>query len=60
MLWARPAITATKEQLLRHADPFEVSPAADVGRLERVCGAPHFREGVRAFLAKDEPRFGQA
>jgi enoyl-CoA hydratase/carnithine racemase len=60
MLRARPAVTATKEQLLRHADTFEVSPAADVERLEKVCGAPDFRQGVRAFLAKDKPRFGQA
>ncbi|MCC5742087.1 hypothetical protein LH495_29715, partial [Klebsiella pneumoniae] len=44
-------LRATKEQLLRHADTHEVSPADDVERLERVYGAPDFAEGVRAFLA---------
>ncbi|HSJ22795.1 MAG TPA: enoyl-CoA hydratase-related protein [Nocardioidaceae bacterium] len=57
---SRMTITATKEQLLRHSDTFEVSPADDVERLEKVYGAPDFREGVRAFLAKEKPRFGQA
>ena len=53
-------ITATKEQLLRRSDVLEVSPADDVERLEAVYGAPDFREGVRAFLAKEKPRFGEA
>ncbi|HEX6247025.1 MAG TPA: enoyl-CoA hydratase [Nocardioidaceae bacterium] len=53
-------ITATKEQLLRHSDTLEVSPADDVERLEKVYGAADFREGVRAFLAKEKPRFGRA
>ena len=44
-------LRATKEQLLRHSDTYEVSPADDVERLERVYGAPDFAEGVRAFLA---------
>ena len=52
-------ITATKEQLLRRSDSLEVSPADDVERLEKVYGAPDFREGVRAFLAKEKPRFGE-
>jgi enoyl-CoA hydratase/carnithine racemase len=52
-------ISATKEQLLRRSDSLEVSPADDVERLERVYGAPDFREGVRAFLAKEQPRFGE-
>jgi enoyl-CoA hydratase len=51
-------IIATKEQLLRHSDTLEVSPADDVERLERVYGAADFREGVRSFLAKTPPRFG--
>jgi enoyl-CoA hydratase len=29
-----------------------------VERLEKVYGAPDFREGVRAFLAKEKPAFG--
>ena len=53
-------IRATKEQLLRRSDSLEVSPADDVERLEAVYGAPDFREGVRAFLAKERPRFGEA
>lgn len=51
-------LAATKEQLLRRSDTLEVSPADDVERLERVYGSPDFREGVRAFLAKERPRFG--
>lgn len=57
---SRMTITATKEQLLRRSDVLEVSPADDVERLEAVYGAPDFREGVRAFLAKEKPRFGEA
>lgn len=53
-------IRATKEQLLRRSDTLEVSPADDVERLEKVYGAPDFREGVRAFLAKETPRFGRS
>lgn len=51
-------IAATKEQLLRHSDTLEVSPADDVERLEKVYGAADFAEGVRAFLAKEKPAFG--
>lgn len=54
---SRMTITATKEQLLRRSDALEVSPADDVERLEKVYGADDFREGVRAFLAKEKPRF---
>ena len=56
---SRMTIAATKEQLLRRSDALEVSPADDVERLEKVYGAPDFREGVRAFLAKEKPRFGE-
>jgi enoyl-CoA hydratase/carnithine racemase len=55
---SRMTIVATKEQLLRRSDAHEVSPADDVERLERVYGDADFREGVRAFLAKEKPRFG--
>ncbi|GAB2743582.1 enoyl-CoA hydratase-related protein [Nocardioides pakistanensis] len=57
---SRMTITATKEQLLRRSDALEVSPADDVERLEKVYGAADFREGVRAFLAKEKPQFGGA
>lgn len=53
-------ITATKEQLLRRSDALEASPADDVQRLERVYGARDFHEGVRAFLVKEKPRFGES
>ena len=56
---SRMTIAATKEQLLRHSDTLEVSPADDVERLEAVYGAADFREGVRAFLAKEKPAFGR-
>jgi enoyl-CoA hydratase/carnithine racemase len=56
---SRMTIAATKEQLLRHSDTLEVSPADDVERLEKVYGDADFREGVRAFLAKEKPRFGR-
>lgn len=55
---SRATLTATKEQLLRHSDVLEVSPADDVERLERVYGGPDFAEGVRSFLAKEKPSFG--
>jgi enoyl-CoA hydratase/carnithine racemase len=55
---SRMTIVATKEQLLRRSDAHEVSPADDVERLERVYGDADFREGVRAFLAKEKPQFG--
>jgi enoyl-CoA hydratase/carnithine racemase len=57
---AHAVVDLVAARLLRHAATFEVSPAADVERLEKVYGAPDFGEGVRAFLAKDKPRFGQA
>jgi len=52
-------LAATKEQLLRRSDAVEASPADDLVRLEKVYGSADFREGVRAFLAKERPRFGR-
>ncbi len=52
-------LAATKEQLLRRSDAIEASPADDLVRLEKVYGSADFREGVRAFLAKERPRFGR-
>ena len=52
-------LAATKEQLLRRSDALEASPADDLVRLEKVYGSADFREGVRAFLAKEKPRFGR-
>ena len=52
-------LAATKEQLLRRSDAIEASPADDLVRLEKVYGSADFREGVRAFLAKEKPGFGR-
>ncbi|WP_225914922.1 enoyl-CoA hydratase [Nocardioides jiangsuensis] len=52
-------LAATKEQLLRRSDAIEASPADDLVRLDKVYGSADFREGVRAFLAKEKPRFGR-
>jgi enoyl-CoA hydratase/carnithine racemase len=55
---SRMTIMATKEQLQRRADSLEVAPEDDPERLQRVYGDDDFREGVRAFLAKEKPAFG--
>lgn len=51
-------LRATKAQLLARADGIEHPPADDDRRLAEVYGGPDFAEGVRAFLAKEKPRFG--
>jgi enoyl-CoA hydratase/carnithine racemase len=50
-------LRATKAQLLARADGIERPPADDDLRLAEVYGGPDFVEGVRAFLAKEKPRF---
>lgn len=49
-------ISVTKEQLREGAAGYD--PTVDDARLERVYGSADFREGVRAFLAKQKPAFG--
>lgn len=49
-------LQVTKEQL-REGEGF--TPEDDAERLARAYGSDDFREGVRAFLAKETPRFGQ-
>jgi enoyl-CoA hydratase/carnithine racemase len=49
-------ISVTKEQLRDGAVGYD--PAADDARLERAYGSADFREGVRAFVAKEKPAFG--
>ena len=49
-------ITTTKAQLRDGAVGYD--PAADDARLEAAYGSADFGEGVRAFLAKEEPAFG--
>jgi enoyl-CoA hydratase/carnithine racemase len=56
---AAPAtLAATKQQLLHRARELESPPDDDADRLEAVYGSADFREGVRAFLAKEKPQFG--
>lgn len=47
----------TKGQLNALAAALEVAPAGDDEVLASVYTGPHFTEGVRAFLAKEKPRF---
>jgi enoyl-CoA hydratase/carnithine racemase len=51
-------LRATKSQLLSRAVALEVAPAGDEELLRSVYTGPDFREGVRAFLAKEKPAFG--
>lgn len=58
LLAAAPmTLRATKQQLLARSNRLEASPPDDNERLEKVYGSDGFREGVRAFLAKERPRF---
>ena len=52
---ARVTIEVTKEQLLAGAAGHDA--AADDARMAKAYGGEDFREGVRAFLAKEKPRF---
>lgn len=52
-------IAATKGQLLDRARRLEASPEGDADLLREVYTGPDFREGVRAFLAKEKPRFAR-
>ncbi|HET7327571.1 MAG TPA: enoyl-CoA hydratase [Nocardioidaceae bacterium] len=57
---ARLTATTTKTQLRRLAERTEASTGDDEELLERVYGSADFCEGVRAFLAKERPRFGSS
>lgn len=48
---------ATKSQLAQRAALLEAEPASDAPLMAEVYGGPDFREGVRAFLAKEKPSF---
>lgn len=50
---------ATKRQLNAYADRAEAAPEFDEEMLQQVYTGPDFTEGVRAFLAKEKPKFGQ-
>lgn len=49
-------IALTKQQLLRRSDALEASAGDDL-LLARAYGSADFREGVRAFVAGEKPRF---
>jgi enoyl-CoA hydratase/carnithine racemase len=51
-------VRATKSQLLARARALEASPEGDEELLREVYTGPDFKEGVRAFLAKEKPGFG--
>ena len=50
---------ATKRQLNALAHATEVQPDFDREMLGEVYSGPDFKEGVRAFLAKEKPQFGR-
>ena len=51
-------LRATKAQLAARAALLEAEPDSDAALLAEVYNGPDFREGVRAFLAKEKPSFG--
>lgn len=55
---SRVTLRTTKQQLTERARLAEASLPGEEERLRAVYGGPDFAEGVRAFLAKEKPRFG--
>ncbi|MCX6397179.1 MAG: enoyl-CoA hydratase-related protein [Propionibacteriales bacterium] len=49
---------ATKAQLFARAEVLEAPPSFDAAMLGEIYDGPDFKEGVRAFLAKEKPAFG--
>ena len=56
---SRVTLRVTKEQLLARARETEAAPADEHAVLTEVYNGPDFKEGVRAFLAKEKPAFGR-
>ena len=56
----RVTLEVTKQQLRSRAAVVEQTPEGEEALLREVYGGPDFAEGVRAFLAKEKPRFGEA
>lgn len=50
-------LSATKQQLVARADTLEKAPSGDDALLREVYTGDDFKEGVRAFLAKEKPAF---
>ncbi|MEU6230634.1 enoyl-CoA hydratase [Streptomyces sp. NPDC047042] len=58
LLRAAPlTLRTTKRQLLYRADTLDAVPSDDDALIEEAYGSADFREGVRAFLAKEKPHF---
>lgn len=55
---SRTTLETTKLQLRVRAEADEASMAGEEKILRAVYGGPDFAEGVRAFLAKEKPAFG--
>lgn len=49
---------ATKAQLFARSEVLEAPPSFDGPMLSEIYSGPDFTEGVRAFLAKEKPKFG--
>ncbi len=56
---SRVTLRVTKQQLLDRARVAEASPAGEEDVLREVYTGADFKEGVRAFLAKEKPAFGR-
>ncbi|QYJ03975.1 enoyl-CoA hydratase/isomerase family protein [Nocardioides panacisoli] len=56
---SKVTLRVTKEQLLTRARVIETAPDDEEALLREVYEGPDFAEGVRAFLAKETPEFGQ-
>jgi enoyl-CoA hydratase len=56
---SRVTLRVTKEQLRQRARLAEVAPDDEEAVLTEVYTGPDFKEGVRAFLAKEKPAFGR-
>ncbi|HWU31308.1 MAG TPA: enoyl-CoA hydratase-related protein [Marmoricola sp.] len=52
-------LRTTKQQMLSYAERLEVAPEGEEEAMYAVYGGPDFKEGVRAFLAKEKPNFAR-
>lgn len=52
-------LRTTKEQMLAYAQRLEVTPEGEEEAMYEVYGGADFKEGVRAFLAKEKPNFAR-
>ncbi|MFT4264638.1 MAG: enoyl-CoA hydratase-related protein [Nocardioides sp.] len=55
---SRVTIGQTKKQLGHLVSTLEVAADGEEAELRAIYSGPDFREGVRAFMAKEKPRFG--